>query len=440
MNPSAHRYADLDTSGKLLSFITPEIVRDSLEATAQWLTTAVEESGHPGKCCRNALYHEDGRVTWLYPNSNTAELISAWIDLAHLHGDDSYTQRAVDYADGFLSDPEKGLYRGADLEAHGLPWYWTDGGTYGGLYAMRMPFHLHRLYEETGEARYLDICDVIGRTLLRRQLDSGMVSAAWDPQIGWMHEMRVGSRYVYAVATFATLWRITGDEAYRRAYDKALSAMLRLQNPDGSFFQMHDPRTAQPLDSSIKMHFTAYILNTLLEAHTVTKDARLVECARRVSDHLAGVFYYQHMVPYCTGKVGEPADQMEADSSIQDSSAGLFWLADLTGEAVYRDVALKLWFESWLHQIPQGGREGWKGAVMRGVNPTVDQTIAGVPTNRKHLHHDPTVIGRSDLWFAVSHVFASRRLLGYLSPRHEEREVADAVLSRHFELFEKTSR
>jgi len=429
MNSPTHRYAALDTSGKLLRFITPEMVRTSAEGVAQWLMTAVKESGHPGKCCRNALYHEDGRVTWLYPNSNTAELISAWLDLANILGDSSFTQKAVDYADGILEDPVKGLYRGEATEAQGLPWYWTDGGTYGGLYAMRMPFHLHRLFEETADTRYLDVCDVIGRTLLNRQLDSGMVSAAWDPQIGWMHEVRVGSRYVYAVATFATLWRITGDEAYRQAYEKALRAMLKIQNPDGSFFQMQDPRTTVALDASIKMHFASYILNTLAEAHAVTQDERLVGCARRVSDHLAGVLYYQHAVPYCTGKVGEPADQMEADSSIQDSSSGLFWLADLTGEAVYRDVALKLWFESWTHQLPLDGRTGWQGAIMRGVNPNVQETISGVPSNRKHLHHDPTVIARSDLWFATSHIFASQRLLECLLPTNANREFAGPFLA-----------
>lgn len=429
MKLSAHRFESLSTSEKLLSIVTPDIIRESLVGAVRWLTMAVEASGQPGKCCRNALYHEDGRITWLYPNSNTAELISAWLDLAQMLDEPSFVERAMDYADGLLNDPVKGLYRGDAEDVLGLPWYWTDAGTYGGLYAMRMPYHFHRLYEETGESRYLDICDVIGRTLLARQLDSGIVSAAWDPQTGWMHEVRVGSRYVYAVATFATLWRITGDALYHHAYEKALEAMLGLQNSDGSFFQMHDPRTARPLDASIKMHFTAYILNAISEAHAVTADERLVHCARRVSDHLAGIFYYQHMVPYCTGHVGEPADQMEADSSIQDSSAGLFWLARLTGEGTYRDVALKLWFESWLHQIPLDGPDGWQGAILRGINPNVKETISGVPVNRKHLHHDPSVIGRSDLWFVASHVFASRRLLEYLLPTHEKREVAEPVLA-----------
>lgn len=428
MNHPKHRFSGLDTSRKIFKLIKPDTVRASLEGVAQWLTSAVEASGQSGKCCRNALYHADGRVSWLYPNSNTAELISAWLDLAQLLGDPALTQRAVEYADGLLDDPVRGLYRGEDVEAHGLPWYWTDGGTYGGLYAMRMPFHFHRLYEETGDTRYVDICDVIGRTLRNRQLESGLVSAAWEPQGGWMHEVRAGSRYVYAVATFATLWSITGDTAYRDAYEKAVAVMLEMQNPDGSFFQMYDPRTARALDGSIKLHFTAYILNAISEAHAVTQDDRLVDCARRVSDHLAGVFYYQHVVPYCTGKVGEPADQMEAESSIQDSSAGLFWLAGLTGEGVYRDIALKLWLESWVHQIPSDGLPGWQGAVIRGVNPNVDQTIAGVPTNRRHLHHDPTVIGRSDLWFAVNHVFASRRVLEYILPSHEKHEFAEHLL------------
>lgn len=429
MNYSTHRFSALDTSGRVFKAIHYGAVRESLEGVAQWLSAAVDAAGVQGKCCRNALYHENGDVTWLYPNSNTGELISGWLDLALLLDDPSLIQKAVEYADGLLNDPVKGLYRGEDEEVQGLPWYWADGGTYGGLYAMRMPFHFHRLYEETSDRRYRDICDVIGRTLLSRQLDNGLVTAAWDPKTGWMHEVRIGSRYVYAVATFATLWRITGEAKYRAAYEKAVSAMLAIQNPDGSFFQMIDPRTGKPLDSSVKLHFTAYILNALAEAHTVTGDERLVECARRISDHLAGIFYYHHTTPYCVGNVGEAADQTEAESAIQDSSGGLFWLAHLTNEGVYRDIAAKLWFETWLNQQPHDRKAGWGGAVMRGINPNLRQTLSGVPTNRKHLHHDPTIIARSDLWFAVNHVFACRRLMEHFLPTYETNRFADPVLS-----------
>ncbi len=417
MNRQLHRFGHFDTSAKILADLHEGKVRESLRGVAEWLRAAVDASGRADKCCRNVMYHDDGRATWLYPNSNTAELISAWLDLSELLEDGSLVARATDYADGLLNDPMKGLYRGPDATVQGLPWYWTDGGTYGGLYAMRLPYHFDRLHQLTGEARYREICDVIGKTLLGRQLDSGLVSAAWGPEEGWMTEIRIGSRYVYAVATFATLWRITGEAAYLTAYERAVAVLLRMQNADGSFFQMYEPRTAQSIDTSVKLHFVSYLLNAFEEAYEVTGDERLVECGRRLSDHLAGVYYYRQAVPYCTGHVGEAADRMEAESAIQDASAGLFWLAKQTGAPVYRDVALKLWMQTWMHQLPLDAAPGWRGAIIRGVNPALQETISGVPTNRKHLHYDPSIIGRCDLWFAVHHVFASRRLLEMLADK-----------------------
>ncbi|EIQ00517.1 hypothetical protein OpiT1DRAFT_05062 [Opitutaceae bacterium TAV1] len=408
-----HHYDALGTADKIATLLEPEIVRQSLQGAAQWLRAAVAATGRPDKCCRDALYHNDGRITWFYPNSNTAELLSAWLDLAEIFNASEYLDQAIAYADGLLNDPVKGLLNDpAHPEARGIPWYWTDGGTYAGHYAMRMPIHFLRLYRKTGYNRYLDICDIIGRTLLARQLDSGLVSAAWDPNSGWMHEARVGSRYVCAAATFAVLWRLTGDDAYRRAWEKALAATLSMQNPDGSLFHCYDPRTAQPLHSYVKLHFTAYVLDMIEHAHAATSDGRLLECGRKIADHLASVFYYRHIVPYCVGNVTDPTDQMEAEKPVTDSAPGLFWLAQKTGVAVYRDIAKNLWFGSWLHQLPQDREPGWAGALMGGSpRPDVRETPAGVPTNRQYVHYDPTVIGRCGVWNITHHIFASQKLL-----------------------------
>ncbi len=87
-------------------------------------------------------------------------------------------------------------------------------------------------------------------------------------------------------------------------------------------------------------------------------------------------------------------------------------MAELSGgNEVYRDMAVKLWLETWLHQVPCDNAPGWGGAILRGLNPTIGSTIPGVPENRKHLHYDSTAIARCDLWFVVNHIFASKQLL-----------------------------
>ncbi len=411
MTNKNHRFSPLVTTQRPTDFINRKQVLTSLQGAGAWISAAAKSTGKTGKCHRNAMYHENGEVSWLYANSNTGELISALLDLSEVLEEPEYTAFAVDYASTLLDDTERGLYRGEHTEAHGLAWYWTDGGTYTGGYSMRMPHHFYRLYKATGEQRYLDACDWIGRTILSRQLPSGLVTVAWCPKEGWMEEPRIGSRYMYPLATFATLWKVTGNEAYRKAYERAWPAVLKIQNADGSFFQCVDPVSGEPVDRSIKYHFYAYIFNALEEAYLVTGDEEVAACAVRLADHLSGTFYYRHMVPYCAGVVGSPTDQTEADSSVQDSCAGLLWLYRLTGQAVYRDVAIKLLLEAFTHQLPLTAPEGWAGAVLRGVKPDLEQTLEGVPQNRLHLHFDPTLIARCDLWFIVNHIRACRRLL-----------------------------
>lgn len=410
---SNHRFSRLATLTPASPFFHPEEILASLRGTAAWLLDATEATGARGKTYRNVLYHEDGRATWLYPNSSTAEVISGWLDLASLLDAPEYAGYAREYADTLLDGP-RGLYVGDAAEAHGLPWYWTDAGTFSGLYAMRMPFHFHRLHEATGEQRYLDICDVIGRTLTSRQLGSGIVSAAWEPGTGYFKEVRIGSRYIYATATFATLWRITGDTRYKTAYHRAVEAMEKMQNADGSLFQMYDAETAEPIDASIKLHFYAYYFDALKEAHEATGDCSLIDYARRLADHLLELYGYRQSIPYCAGIVGEPTDQMECDSLIHDSCPGLLWLGETTGEEVYTDVALKLWLHARIHQLPADAQPGWRGAIIRGTKPDTE-TPPGVPANRLHLHFDPTVIARCDLWFVLHHATACKALLNLVA-------------------------
>lgn len=419
MNPSfrksaaSNRYATLNTSSRLKSLLTREQVTGSLEGVASWLEASTEAVRGSGSCHRIAGYFSTGEVQWLYPHSNTGETISAWLDLADLLDRPEYVDNAITYAARVTQDPIRGIYQGESKEARGLAWYWTDAGTYSGLYSMRMPFHLARIAHITKDQGTLDLCDEIGRTLRHRQLASGIVSAAWSPQTGWLREDRVGCRYVYAVAAFATLHRITGDTTYRDSYERAVEALLVMQNADGSFFQHYDAETAQPhaTERSIKPFFFGYIFNAIAEAYDTTFDARLLEAARRLADYLASLYYYRHQVPYCIGAEMLAADRTEANAAVYDSANGLLWLHEKTGEATYLDLALKIWWGAWSAQTHAPDRPGWHGAIILGANPTLSATLEGVPSNRKHLLHNPDRIGKASLWSMVNHVFASRRIL-----------------------------
>lgn len=124
---------------KSLGLLSQDIVRASMQSLGDWIDVAGAATGESGLCYRTAIYHDTGDITWLFPHSNSAELISAWLDLAAELGDPYYETLAVAYADRLLSDPIKGLYRGERKEAHGLAWYWPDDGTYTGGYSMRPP-------------------------------------------------------------------------------------------------------------------------------------------------------------------------------------------------------------------------------------------------------------------------------------------------------------
>ncbi len=407
------RYATLSTLSRTRSLLSREQVTSSLEGAASWLEASTEAINGSGSCHRIAAYSSTGAVQWLYPHSNTGETISAWLDLAALLTRPDYVDKAITYAARITGDPIRGIYQGEHREARGLAWYWTDAGTYSGLYTMRVPFHLERIAQITKNHRYLDLCDEIGRTLRHRQLPSGIVSAAWRADSGWLREERVGCRYVYAVATFATLHRITGEPSYLESYERAVDALLKMQSADGSFFQNYDPETAQPhpTERSIKPFFFGYTFNAIAEAYEVTLDPRLLETAKRLADYLASLYYYRHQIPYCIGSEMPPADQIESNSAVYDSANGLLWLYSKTGNPTHLDLALKLWWGAWSTQTDEPDRPGWHGAILLGSNPTLSSTLEGVPTNRKHLLHDPTRIGKVSLWSMVNHIFASHRIL-----------------------------
>jgi hypothetical protein len=400
---------------------TPARVLESLRGAASWLEAAEDSARGSGVGHRIAVYFADGRIDWMYPHGNTGEVISAWLDLAVLLDRPAYIQRAIRYARTLLDDPVRGIYRGPLAEAHGMAWYWTDGGSYSGLYSMRLPWHFDRLASLTGDEEFREICEVIGRTLLSRQRSSGLVDAGWSPERGWDEGgTRVGCRFIYSIGTFATLYRLTGSVGYLRGYERSVRALIKMQRPDGSFYQHYLAESAEPhpTERSVKPFFYGYILNAIAEAHSVFRDDRLLKVACRLGDCLIGTYAYRNSIPYCTGEM-PPADRTEADAFVTDSANGLFWLSKETGHTAYEDLALKLWIDAWKSQLEAPGRAGWDGAIIQGANPGLTETLAGVPANRTHLRFDPLKLGKCSLWAMVNHISASRRIREMQSHEHD---------------------
>ncbi len=381
------QYRSLVSADKLNTLLQGDALEKSVRGVADWLEAASDATGEPGLCYRSACFDRTGAVSWTHPHSNTTELITAWLDIAAMVPDlaERSRQRAIAYGLRLVNDPMRGFYQGERKEAWGLAWYWRDDGTYTGGYSMRAPSALVRLYEVAKEESLLETCERIGQTFLQRQLPNGFVSmVGWCPKRGWLMENHAGCRYVYPIATFATIYELTGEEAYREAYEKALEAFLFIEGGTGVIYQHYDPVTLADRDRSIKFHFYSYIFYALEEAYRVFRDDRLIAIARRMADYLVSEYLLRQSLPYCIDPV-YPSDTGEGFSSVSDSAAGLCWLYSVTGEPVYFDLAAKLWAGAWLHQPQAPDLPGWHGAILAGR-------------------------ARCDVWYATSHVMAARHL------------------------------
>ncbi|WPJ95872.1 glycoside hydrolase family 127 protein [Coraliomargarita algicola] len=411
-------------ASKLSGLIDRSMILRSLEGMASWLEAATRSAEGVGKCHRMAIYDRSGAVTWMYPNSNSAETISVWLDLADILQRPELKQNAIDYADTLVNDSEKGIYSGPAKDAQGLMWYWTDAGVYSSLYAMRVPAHFMRLHRETGDDRLLAACEMVGKTMVKYQLPSGIVGSGWSPENGWRESGgRVGSRFIYVISTYATLYQLTRDAAYRDAYERAVEALIVMQCEDGSFYQNYDPNTLKvsDTDSSTKCMFFAYIFNALAEAYEVFEDARLLDCAKRLGDFIVNLYYCRGALPYCIGHEILPSDRPEANMAMYECANGLLWLHSLVPDERFKDVGLRLWITGWYNQAEVVDNQDLNGAILIGADTTALKSNDGIPSNRKHLAHDPSRAAKCVLWGMCNHAFASAKLFHSTNLLHEKR-------------------
>jgi len=232
------RYGEFNTASRLLGLITRERILQSLRLSASWLGEARHAARGNGVGYRDIVYFKDAKFQWLYPHSNAGEQINVFLFLADVLGDDRCRQHAVEYADIAIADPIHGIYRGEHTEAHGLPWYWPDIGTYGTIYGMRFPAGFHALHQLTGKPIYEEYLRLTAEPLLSRQTKCGLNDAGWSPQKRWAEgRQRINSRYGYALGVLALMHQVTGEQRWRDGLDRTIQCYERMQNPDGSFYQ-----------------------------------------------------------------------------------------------------------------------------------------------------------------------------------------------------------
>lgn len=404
-------WREFHNADRLLGRITREGVIESMRAMAGWLGEARDAARGKGVGYRDIVYFRDGRFQWLYPHSNAGEQIHVFLWLHEFLGDDRCLQHAVEYADVAIADPVRGIYRGECREAHGLPWYWPDIGTYGAMYGMRFPYGFHMLYQKTGKKVYEEYMRLTAEPLVTRLTKIGLIDAGWSPKRGWDEgSHKVGSRIGYAMGPLALMYRVTKDRRYADALDRMIGCFERLQNPDGSFCQVFDTGTGAVTDPSIKNHFLGYILNGLTDAYAWSPDDRLLTMARKLAEFIVTNFYYRQVVPYCAGQSPNASDMQELDSPVIDPATGLFKLFKITKEPHHLDVALKLWWHYYTWQTFCPERPELHGAVLQGQNPDAIKYVKDIDRSREAVVN-PHRIAHVCIYYQNQYVLSTEQLL-----------------------------
>ena len=345
-----HHWADL---------ITDDLVRESVSLLGQWTRRSVELAEGHGHGYRDLSVDRDGNAHWSHPRSNAAERIDHWLWLADYLGEPAYRQIAIDYA-RWMIDHDHGLYKGPDASAVGMLYYWTEDRQYVTNYTIRVPRAFFKLSDLTGDPVFAEWATRVGDLLVSIQADTGLLPEAWTVENGWPDPVRdrdtakINCRVGYAMGTFAELHRRTGQEKYRAAYRKLLGAMVRAQSEDGSL--PHDllVYTGRTFAACRKNHFMGYLLNGVAQAYQVFPDDDLLDFGRRVARFVIRQYAYLWSVPYLHVDDGFYYRGRQYNHgkfmAITDPAPGLAALYEITGDQQYLDVALKMFFQLYMHQ------------------------------------------------------------------------------------------
>ncbi len=237
--------------------------QDHLKATMDWLSRAQDATADDGV----AAAFDVVANTW-YPSypETTGYIIPTFFDYAVYTGDDSYRARAMRMADWLLSlQLESGAFPGPPwLEPKGKPVVFDTGQIIHGLV---------RVFEETGEIRFLDAAHRAGDWLVKIQEEDG----SWR-KFDMEHAHTYNARSDWAMLR---IHEVDPLSHYHVAVLKNLDWVLSQQTPDGWFHNASFEPDEDPLT-----HTLAYTIEGLMEAGKLLNDQRIIEAARLSADIL----------------------------------------------------------------------------------------------------------------------------------------------------------
>lgn len=420
MNPTAGETLFNAVRDPLAFIPRAELLRSVLDA-GEWLLSAGEAAARDGSGAgyRDIIFFRDGSHRWLHQYSNMGEQIDSLLTLWKLSGESRFRDGALTYAGRMMADCERGIYQGAEEDARGLVYYWRDIGSYSGMYSMRAIAPFHRLYEETGEGRYLQTARLIAEPLLRTFTEGGISPYfAWVPGEGFVLkrlEDRIGSRVGMLVGVYAFCAEVMGDPRALEGARKLRATLKRAQNADGSFPQDFT-LSGNAGDRSIKNHFHGYLLNGMTGfLRFFPDDAEMLEIAHRLVDFSVAQVRYFGSSPYCASAenphftdqaalfypVPDPAPGLIRFSRLQNRPDALIAAKQIVAQHFFRQVNAPEWPEA------HGGFVTTSDPLVKPHPSLLTYAGIGVP----HLEENPNRVGIVGSYYVNQYIQAGALLL-----------------------------
>jgi hypothetical protein len=235
----------------------------------------------------HAVIDDDNRFSYrvAYPAFHHAYLIEAFLDFYTYSGDPEALRRARDLADWTIAHSTP-----ADWKWPHLPWSTFEEGKPGGLEDKDnlqpdkvgyMGLSYTRLFEVTGERRYLAAAKAAATTLVARQAWDGSWPFRVNPRTGEVFQQYTAALYMN-VAFLEKMHALTGDRDFKNGQIAAWMWMLRNPARTGNWSGLYEDI---PKGSDSQVHYSPLqTIRLLLRYRTPINGASYLAKARRLFD------------------------------------------------------------------------------------------------------------------------------------------------------------
>lgn len=317
---------------------------DHLQATMAWLCAAQDATGDGGV----AAFYDSRLGSWspAYPET-TGYIIPTFFDYAAAVNDDRYRQRARQMGEWLLT---------LQLDSGAFPIgpLWPDWPRDPIVFDTGQIMQgLLRLYEESGDGRYLAAARRAGDWLCAIQDEDGCWRRHTPRPVGHLHTYNVR-------VAWSLLWLAVHapDGCYRQTAVRNLQWTLTQQDADGWFHNAGFTPTEDPLT-----HTIVYTIRGLLESGLLLDEPIYLAAARRAADALMQTQTRDGSLRARYGS-GWRSD-LTWSCLTGNAQAAIVWLKlyALTGDAAYVTAAYQANNSLKRHQDRRSPNPGARGGI-----------------------------------------------------------------------------